>query len=159
MVDFQSYFEYGQSFAENGSLQLSDLPPDCTCSDCRTNQGLNTRCRTLFDSKMAQDRRDWHEEQYLLCPPRVLGCVLRDKQWAQLQVSLIKEIPPEDTENAWHSRLQLADKNTKGLLFDLVRSHISTTTRSGSPKNQALKVDDFVPDKGKGLVILLYGIF
>lgn len=173
MVDHLSYFQYGPSIARNGLLEPSLLDWDCKCTDCKENEGLAGNYRTSFDEKrMTETTTHWDDEQYMLCPPRVLGYVLRDKQWAQLQVTFLRPIPLEDDKNAWNDRLRLADDSTRGfnpkdmstkqLLFDLVRSHISavpsSTEDSRDPEDKFLEVDDIVPDKGKGLVILLYGV-
>jgi hypothetical protein len=143
------------------------------CTDCQLNEGLARKYRTSFDKvEMRKPTTHWDNEQYMLCPPRVLGYVLRDKQWAQLQVTCVRPIPPEDDKNAWHDRLRLADDSTGGfkskdlstkqLLFDLVRSHISSVpSNTADPQvseDKFLEVDDIVPGKGKGLVILLYGM-
>jgi hypothetical protein len=160
MVDYLSYFQYGPSTTRNGALEPSTEDPDCTCSDCQCNESLALKYRTRFDTMETQRKKIWEDEQYMLCPPRVLGYILRDKQWAQLQVSLVTDIPPEDSGNAWESRLQLADdEKTKDLLFDLVASHISSTSRqTEKTMDRSLEVDDIIPGKGKGLVILLYGM-
>ncbi|KAJ5928277.1 P-loop containing nucleoside triphosphate hydrolase protein [Penicillium verhagenii] len=155
MVDYLSYFEYGNSNARNGTLDRSWLDPPCTCSDCRSNDELATKYREYFDSKPQNRKLD--DEQYLLFPPRVLGYILKEKQWAQLQVSLIKDIPKNDPNDAWSSRLRLADDDTKSLLYDLVKSHTSLGSQSEDSKQKRLEVDDIIPGKGKGLVILLYG--
>ncbi|GAP93213.1 putative phd-finger domain-containing protein [Rosellinia necatrix] len=154
MVDYASFYQYGSANGRNGSLSQSETGPECGCSDCQSNEALAERYRIRFD-KMANNP-NWEDEQYLLCPPRVLGYILAEKQWAQLQVSHLKAIPPVDTQNAWNSRLKLADDDSKDLLFDLVRCHVSSEAQSGKGGRQ-LSVDDLVPGKGKGLVILLYG--
>lgn len=155
MVDYASYFQYGPVAGRNGALTPSDDRPDCGCSDCRQkNIELMHRYRRKFDKNAKA--KVWDDDQYLICPPRVLGYVLREKQWAQLQVSLLHPIPVDDETDAWNSRLQLADPKTKKVLYDLVCSHTSpASTENGHDK--MLEVDDIVPGKGKGLVILLYG--
>lgn len=159
MVDPLSYFQYGPPVTRNGTLEPSFLDWSCTCIDCQNNQGLSRKYRTHFDS--ANDTKPWDDEMYQLCPPRTLGYILADKQWAQLQISCINSIPTTDPADAWNSRLQLADDDTKRLLFNLVRSHVSPppnpTIRKKDDDYQNLEVDDIVPGKGKGLVILLYG--
>ncbi|KAK6337267.1 hypothetical protein TWF730_002673 [Orbilia blumenaviensis] len=160
MVDYLSYFQYGPPFARNGVLEPNADTTGCPCSDCHRNEGLTIIYRTHFDTPKAQKQEVWEDEQYMLCPPRVLGYILGDKQWAQLQVSLVKDIPRNDPENAWNSRLRLADnQKTKNLLFDLVRSHSSSTAKNADDADaeNRLKVNDFIPGKGYGLVILLYG--
>lgn len=116
------------------------------------------RYRARFDTDRAQNW--WEDEQYLLCPPRVLGYILKEKQWAQLQVNLIQDIPDKgDPDDAWNSRLRLADGDrTKNMLLDLVSSHISSS-KTEEASERGLEVDDIIPGKGKGLVILLYGTF
>ena len=173
MVDHLSYFQYGPLVACNGSLEPSEEELECTCTDCQGNDGLARKYRTGFDKvDMTKTTTHWDDEQYMLCPPRVLGYVLRDKQWAQLQVTCIRPIPPENDKNAWNDRLRLVDDSagsfkskelsTKRLLFDLVSSHISTVPSSTPDQrnsgDKTLEVDDIVPGKGKGLVILLYGM-
>lgn len=164
MVDYLSYFQYGPSTKRLGGLESTTQTwMDCTCSDCATNPELITKFRMHFDKLNIQCKKDWEEEQYLICPPRVLGYILKDKQWAQLQVTNLTEIPRTDDHNSWDTRLQLADdkkrsdNTTKSLLFDLVRSHSSSSTEDRNA-NRNLEVNDIVPGKGKGLVILLYGM-
>ncbi|KAI2620662.1 P-loop containing nucleoside triphosphate hydrolase protein [Hypomontagnella submonticulosa] len=157
MVDYLSYFKYGPPVARNGPLEPSRDDMDCMCSDCQRNRGLMIKYRTRFDTEEMQERKDWEDDQYILCPPRLLGYILREKQWAQLQVTLVTEIPEIDPGDAWNNRLQLADdEETKKLLYSLVRTHI-LTSKKVEPGEPNLEVDDIVPGKGKGLVILLYG--
>ncbi|RYP48745.1 hypothetical protein DL768_005402 [Monosporascus sp. mg162] len=171
MVDYESYFEYGGADGRNGPLKSSGMGMGCACWDCQRNTGLAQRYRTSFDDPKVAGAKDWDREQYLICPPRVLGYILQEKQWGQLQVSLLSQLAPEDNNGAWNSRLKLADdidrdmekrgkkedNSTKTLLLDLVRSHTSTTVRKGGDAEETLEVDDIIPGKGKGLVILLYG--
>ncbi|KAF2973235.1 hypothetical protein GQX73_g380 [Xylaria multiplex] len=154
MVDYGSFYQYGSTNGRNGSLSQEKTSLECGCSDCQDNEGLAKRYRTHFDKKPGN--QNWEDEQYLLCPPRVLGYILGKKEWAQLQVTHLKEIPEVDSQNAWLSRLKLADEGTKKLLFDLVTYHVSSEKQDANDEN-LLSVDDIVPGKGKGLVILLYG--
>ncbi|GAB1313182.1 AAA+ ATPase domain-containing protein [Madurella fahalii] len=174
MVDYESYFTYGQAERRNGPLASAGVGTGCACSDCINNEELARRYRIHFDDPQVAGARDWDDEQYLLCPPRVLGYILDQKQWAQLQVTLLDSLAPEeDSMDAWNSRLKLADdsgpdkrktkgkkaeaQSTKDLLFDLVRSHVSSTAEMSNDNEDGLEVDDIIPGKGKGLVILLYG--
>lgn len=91
MVDYESYFQYAGAPGRNGVLEPANAGPGCMCSDCHSNQGLEERYRTKFDQNF--DKTIWDDEQYLICPPRVLGYILVDKEWAQLQVTNLKEIP------------------------------------------------------------------
>lgn len=156
MVDYASYFMYGSDEGRNGALRPYGGTPDCGCSDCQNNTELTRKYRTNFDKNAKID--NWEDEQYLICPPRVLGYILDVKEWAQLQVSFLHSVTEDDKTDAWNSRLQLADPKTKKLLFDLVRSHASpTSSHLEDSEDRMLEVDDIVPGKGKGLVILLYG--
>jgi len=84
MVDFVSYNRYGPAVAAMGFLVPLDDDPDCNCSECRKNDELSKTTRRDFDRFNADNpENDWTREQFMLCPPRVLGYVLRDKQWAQ----------------------------------------------------------------------------
>ena len=119
MVDFESYFRYGPFFARVGSLMPESDSPECGCINCRENEGLKAAYRTRFDEEGRQ-KGEWEDEQYMLCPPRVLGYILNDKQWAQLQVSLLRPIPKKDNDS-WSTRLKLADGDkTKEMILDLV---------------------------------------
>lgn len=150
MVDFESYFRYGPAVAQVGSLLLWPNE-ECSCQECQSHTGLQEMFRTRFDKEACQE--NWEEEQYWLCPPRVLGYILRDKQWAQLQVNTLQKIPKDDPNQSW-DRVKLADGDkTKKIILDLVKGHEATDTGDDSD----LAVSDIVAKKGKGLVILLYG--
>lgn len=152
MVDYASYFQYGLADGRNGSLPPSENQHLCGCTDCKSNVELMKLYRTRFDDNQ---EGEWEDEKYLICPPRVLGYVLSEKQWAQLQVTYLSEIASDGEQDAWESRLKLANNDTKKLLFDLVRCHTSSDAKDGG--DNQLEVDDIVPGKGKGIVILLYG--
>lgn len=108
MVDYESYFQYGPSDGRNGPLEPSaNASPGCGCSDCRANKGLMGRYRTRFDDSECVNRKIWEDEQYLICPPRVLGYILQEKQWAQLQVTCLSELSTDTATEK--KRLKLAD--------------------------------------------------
>ena len=154
MVDFESYFRYGPSVAQMGFLIPDSDNLECGCIDCRENEALRAAYRTRFDEEECQKGK-WEDEQYMLCPPRVLGYILNDKQWAQLQVSLLKTIPEKDPNDSWSTRLKLADgEKTKNMILELVKGHGT----SDPTRDDGLEVDDIIAKKGKGLVILLYGM-
>lgn len=160
MVDFGAYRKYGPREGSHvGSLRPSQDYDKCSCVECnKLHTGLAKLYRVSFDDPSNLDG-EWEDEQYVLCPPRVLGYVLSTKQWAQLQVDDVRDIEKKRDKDAWDSKLQLADEDGKGqkskvkrMLLNLVESHAT----SDGPK-QDLEVDDLIPGKGKGLVILLYG--
>lgn len=110
MVDYDSYFQYGRADGRIGALEPGNSGPGCGCSDCQDNDGLMTKYRTRFDSPSSVNAKEWEEEQYLICPPRVLGYILQEKQWAQLQVTSLSEISNDTTQaSALDQRLKLAD--------------------------------------------------
>ncbi|KAI5460478.1 hypothetical protein BGZ63DRAFT_464601 [Mariannaea sp. PMI_226] len=172
MVDYESYFQYGGADGRNGPLRSSGVAISCACSDCKANSGLAAQYRTHFDVPEVANKEEWEDEQFLVCPPRVLGYILKEKQWAQLQVRSLRRPTDEGTDGAWYSQLKLADdfensrpkrgkersdNSTKKLLLDLVNSHISKTIINEEDDEEQLEVNDMIPGKGKGLVILLYG--
>lgn len=108
MVDYESYFQYGRTTSRNGYLEAERTDPGCACSDCLDNEELRAKYRTHFDSPSRT--KAWEDEQYLICPPRVLGYILEEKQWAQLQVSSLHDLTKFDSDDAWRSRLKLADE-------------------------------------------------
>jgi hypothetical protein len=95
------------------------------------------------------------DEQYMMCPPRVLGYALKQKKWAQLLVDKLS--PPNDADaSTFQERLQLDDEDKK-LVQKSVQAH---EVGKGKAKNgQTIALQDFAPDKGKGLIIMLYGMF
>lgn len=162
MVDVLAYTSYGPS----GGTQVGSLLPnqefnECRCEECKHNTRLAELYMTHFDSHN-NVKGEWSSEQYMLCPPRVLGYILSDKQWAQLQVDFVDDIRKDGSDEAWKTRLRLADEDekrqnsssTKDMLLKLVESHSSSESNEKSP----LEVDDIIARKGKGLVILLYGM-
>ncbi|KAF3802362.1 hypothetical protein GCG54_00003825 [Colletotrichum gloeosporioides] len=176
MVDYDAFSQYGGADGRNGGLKPSLGGTGCGCSDCQENDGLLKRYRTWFDDrKFVKPTSTWDDEQYLICPPRVLGYILQQKQWVQLQVTQLETLEAENQGTAWESRLKLADdmdnmkikrgkkvkeeNTTKDLLLDLVRSHASTKARKThvEEEDDKLEVNDIISGKGKGLVILLYG--
>jgi hypothetical protein len=116
MVDYASYFQYGQADGRNGALESANSGPGCACSDCQNNPGLIQRCRSWMDLVENIQRKEWDPEQYLLCPPRVLGYILKEKHWAQLQVTKLEAIKPstENSIEALFSKLHLADDPEPG---------------------------------------------
>lgn len=107
-------------------------------------------------------RLSWHEhppeknltaEQLLLCPPRVLGYAMKLKKWGQLFVDGVSD--PEQASDDIFKNLQL-DEQSKTMIKNLVKAH--EEGKGGKP-GKTKGIVDFVEDKGKGLVIVLYGKF
>lgn len=121
MVDYDSYFQYGPADARNGALEPSNADPPCDCSDCQTNTGLAKRSRAWLDDPKTSAAKEWKDEQYLLCPPRVLGYILKEKRWAQLQVTHLDDLRSfeESEADSCFERLRLADDLTDKKKADL----------------------------------------
>jgi len=151
MVDFESYYKHGLSTAQMGFHTISEETSECKCSSCTNNMNLQDLYRSRYDGKKGGSDENWELEQTMLCPPRVLGYVLREKQWVQLAVHKIEEISHKGEADAFWGTLRLAGedggKETKEMLHALIKSHGLSEGR----------IDDLVAEKGKGLVILLYG--
>lgn len=82
MVDFASYYQYGLSVAQIGSTIITDENYNCQCPDCSSNEALRERFRPHYDGMKGGKDEKWDNLQLMLCPPRVLGYNLKDKQWA-----------------------------------------------------------------------------
>ena len=151
MVDFESYFNFGPKSATLGDRTVYADSQECQCFECQGTTEWDAVYRTWFDKDAHQ--KDWEDEQFMLCPPRVLGYILSEKQWAQLNVNGLEDISIKGDRSSW-DRVKLADGDeTKDMILSLVNGHGT----SNSTDESGLVVDDIVAKKGKGLVILLYG--
>ncbi|KAF7532969.1 hypothetical protein G7054_g7499 [Neopestalotiopsis clavispora] len=131
MVDFASHYKYAETGQRLGNITLGIDKPECQCTP----------------------EENWEEEQLMLCPPRVLGYILQDKIWAQFLVDGIEEIDEDGSQNAFDDRLVLSEASNldrKAILMGLVKSHYAAYS------DNMYQLEDIVPGKGKGLVILLY---
>jgi len=148
MVDFTSYFRYGPDSAKVGGLPVFEDVDTCECPICSKNEALQQLLKPRYDDSGKDPDAEWEGLQSMLCPPRVLGYVLKDKQWAQLAVTKLSDVAVEK-ETTVLKDLYLTGKDNgnakKRLLMGLVRHH-----------GQVL-VKDLVAGKGEGLVFLLYG--
>lgn len=156
MVDFESYYRYGSDVSRIGESRVFEEIQECNCDDCAQNEALNQRFKRYYDDPKRQEVK-WESLQLMLCPPRLLGYVLKDKQWAQLAVDNLSKIKKQHWETVMED-LHLAGKDsgkaTKELLYGLVKNH---GMGEANRETQGYEIHDIVPDKGKGLVILLYG--
>jgi SpoVK/Ycf46/Vps4 family AAA+-type ATPase len=99
-------------------------------------------------------------DRLAMCPPRVLGYILKDKLWAQFKLKSCIESRNQDSgsRHFFRDQLQLA-KNFKDMLLACVNNHdsVRTTASSERAQNGASKTLDVIEGKGKGLAILLHG--
>ncbi|KNG47000.1 aaa family atpase [Stemphylium lycopersici] len=154
MVDFDSFFEYlSPSTPILGNLRRYEGELESLSPERRANQIFKDMYKFHWDKH--PPHREMTEDQFLHCPPRVLGYALKQKKWAQL---LVKGLQAPDAADAtvFEEKLQL-DEEAKNLVKWSVQAHEegkkSIIGRSGESRG----LQDFAPDKGKGLVIMLYG--
>lgn len=147
MVDFKSYYCYttpGKAFLGEGEFMPIKQLVECDCPDCEKH--LSRIRRVAYDHSNNADGQ-WEAEQYILCPPRVIGYVLREKSRAQLLVTKLGDGPSRDKDKAWQTKLKLAsDEKTKNMILDLVVGHrrIDPDDRKDSRDGDELVIDDIV---------------
>ena len=90
----------------------------------------------------------------MLFPVRVIGFVLRDRNWALLDIDKVVEVQPLDS-GAGLDALCLP-KGHKDTLLAMVRNH-SRGTASNEKEPEDQTQFDLIPGKGKGLIVLLHG--
>ncbi|GKT41593.1 uncharacterized protein ColSpa_01774 [Colletotrichum spaethianum] len=141
VIDFKSYLQYQTAGTPLlGDMQRFSGMRECTCNDCR--QKFEELYRYSWDKKPKDAKLS--DEQLLLLPPRVLGYALTQKRWVQLRVEQVMTHGDANARN-FDDKLILSDDN-KFLIKNAVKSH--------GKKN----IKDFIHGKGKGLVILLWGV-
>jgi hypothetical protein len=117
---------------------------ECRCEECKTNfEGIY---RYSWDGKRPPKHghdEPLDEDQYMMLPPRLLGYSLKRKRWFQVLVDCVKPSDAGSRTN-FDKKLRLAKKD-KDLICDSVKAHGKAN------------IIDYIPDKGKGLVILLWG--
>ncbi|KAI1176692.1 hypothetical protein F4777DRAFT_545620 [Nemania sp. FL0916] len=152
IVDFASYLTYQSADTPIlGSLQryegrLVELSPER-----RTKQAFKNIYKLDWDQH--EPTMSMSAEQLLCCPPRVLGYALKRKTWVQLLVKHLKD-NVEANAMTFHNELQL-DDDSKDLISKSVMAHSTSRKREKGSSKRGL--DDFAPEKGRGLVIMLYG--
>ncbi|KAK6205797.1 hypothetical protein LQW54_008182 [Pestalotiopsis sp. IQ-011] len=151
ILDFASYFKYGPTYQRLGEPKLDVDGLGCACEFCASGEDLRKALPTGFDFKM-ETADDWHEEQLMLCPPRVPGYIPRDKGWAQLLVDGIGELPEVGEVNAFNDELVLPEGSRglsfKSTLLGLVKGHNAFEGES------IHRFKDNVMSSSPGLIIL-----
>lgn len=79
----------------------------------------------------------------MMLPPRVLGYELNGKRWVQLHVNYLQQ-PNGADRNNFEFKLKISEENK-----ELIRKSVVTHAKAN--------IMDYIPDKGRGLVILLWG--
>ena len=132
-----------------GSEQATEPWPVCDCAACDNNEALKQTTRSGYDG-FKRDQ-EFSEEQFLLCPPRVLGFFMLKKTWAQLLVKSVQDL--EVNKSDAFKKLVLAEEQ-KTLIKSLVSRHGEDSTQNEGNFQQ---VEDIIQGKGRGVVILLHG--
>lgn len=150
IVDFSSYLSYqspkdpilGSLTSHKGSV-VENSPE-------KSKQVFQNMYRFNWDGR--ESNHEMSEEQLLCFPPRVLGYSLKLKTWVQLLVDNLR--PPDATDSkTFEDKLQL-DDDAKELISKTVKAH---ELGRKQVKGKSVGLDDFAPEKGRGLVIMLYG--
>ncbi|KAJ3564177.1 hypothetical protein NPX13_g7934 [Xylaria arbuscula] len=155
MIDFASYVQHGpEELVPMGDLVLADRDEndECRCDVCNTEGGPRDNQKYFWDDNDGEADTSFSDEQYLICPPRVLGYHLMEKKWVELQVNKVADIEKFQFSDAFE-KLQLNLKK-KNLIRDLVRGHTQDKELESTPRN---RMNDLTKGKGEGLVILLHG--
>jgi hypothetical protein len=122
-VDFGAYYQHASANIPLGSLEPSVRESECGCSTCQKNDVLRKTLKFDYDKVEATVPLDkWEEEQFLICPPRVMGYSMRHSHWAQLQVEEVKTAVIDRDEDTFDHKLFL-NKDTKKIIKDLVVNH------------------------------------
>lgn len=125
MVDFESYLQHApdvKTHGPMGKISFAASENECHCGSCLSNERLIKNQRRKYDEC---DVNQLDPEQYIICPPRVLGYHLDSRTWLELSVDLLHDIQ-QPISNYAFKKLQL-QKHLKDLIRDLVQSHISGT--------------------------------
>ncbi|KAI0490382.1 hypothetical protein F4859DRAFT_520199 [Xylaria cf. heliscus] len=147
IVDFASYLTYQPPPALRlGSLQKYEGSVVELSPSRRAREDFKNMYKLDWDRHSPKQKMS--SEQLLCCPPRVLGYALKQKAWVQLLVRYL-DPPNKANDSTFKDQLQL-DSDAKDLILKSVQAH----TKSGKV-SQGL--EDFAPEKGKGLVIMFYG--
>ncbi|MCJ1417781.1 hypothetical protein MMC32_004126 [Xylographa parallela] len=138
IVDPEASLRYGA-----GDFVLGDRQP------CWRGQ-LNEPAESSSQDEGTE--KEFGDDEFILCPPRLLGYSTKEKMWGQFSVDQTSEMPARET-TMFREKLQL-NEEYKQMIEALVDEHRGKRVATDVDKVQ---VKDFVEDKGKGLVLLLHG--
>lgn len=155
-----------KKYAGGSCLHLGNMVPDtfkmCLCNLCELD-GLRSKWRQQFKSddhgvsSRSKDPTEKNQDTntmdalYAQLPPRVLGFIVSQKVWAQIDVDSIEEEDrAKQGRQSWNSLA--IPGNHKNNILKLVSNHL----KIGDSRANA-RIRDLIPDKGEGLVILLHG--
>ncbi|KAF7532266.1 hypothetical protein G7054_g8120 [Neopestalotiopsis clavispora] len=138
VIDFESYMKFQFRELSLGNVNNCGSATECMCADCR--RSLEKIRKFSWDGQ----KDNLSDEQLLLLPPRLLGYALNQKTWVQVVVDQVREKGVADPKN-FNDKLILSEDN-KDIIRKAVLAHGSNN------------ITDYIPGKGKGLVILLWGV-
>ncbi|GAW17501.1 hypothetical protein ANO14919_069580 [Xylariales sp. No.14919] len=120
------------------------VPPESSRDSRSAAISVEENPRAGGPVKRVENLQPLTDEQCLLATPWVMGFDLRSKDWCELRVD---ELQPVTWNDEAFDKLVLPP-GEKQLAWDFVEA-----------KNLALseEFDDFIPDKGRGLIILMFG--
>ncbi|KAF2142280.1 uncharacterized protein K452DRAFT_269841 [Aplosporella prunicola CBS 121167] len=151
IIDHKAYLQYsGQGFWPFGSFAVEESVYECTCAECKRNNQLKNMMKVNYD-KWDRNTPFEEDDQYIICPSRVLGYIMNLKVWAQMPLQSIHEIKKKIRKDAFDNLIM--DPNAKDLIRGLVGNHEKKKHGSQS----SMSNEDWIEGKGKGLVILLHG--
>lgn len=134
----------------------------CDCIKCQNNEALKKRLKTIYDEFGKDKNGKWKEflddTQYMICAPRVRGYSLEKKLWVQMKVDNLDIVEDKRDTDAFDNKLVLQkddSRDYKSMIKSLVDYHVTKgfKKREGVPG----QLQDFVRNKGEGLIILFHG--
>jgi len=122
--------------------------PLCNCPLYSESEEVAKIYRNHYDG--VDGTAEFNDEQYLICPPRVLGFFMVKKTWAQLLVDDVQYLE-KNKGDAFEKLVLNAEQKT------LIKSLVSRHGEPEDGEDYSQQVEDIVEGKGKGVVILLHG--
>lgn len=100
----------------------------------------------------SEGRKGMQDSDYILCPNKLYGYVLRSRKWVTLDVKLVQDIK----EHSGGFDSLVLPRGHKDTLLALVETH-SRGRKPDTGHKLTERQIDLVRGKGKGLIILLHG--
>ncbi|KAI0453612.1 P-loop containing nucleoside triphosphate hydrolase protein [Xylaria acuta] len=143
-----SHFEASHSAETESITESSDIedssgsevPGDSRFTAVRVEENATAKGPV----KRVENLQPFTDDQRLLATPWVKGFDLKSKQWCELRVD---ELRPMTWNDEAFDKLVLPG-DEKQLAWEFVEAKSLT---------QSEQFDDFIPDKGRGLIILMFG--
>lgn len=148
MIDFTAFRRFGPGIAFVGNISPQTIAI-CRCKLCFDEKSNPIQWMRDFAEKDGEHDSQDQKMNYVLLPARALGYCLRNKIWAQFDVTKVKGIESPSSKEFSEKLIFPEDSKTvKEDLKILVEQH-------GKPNDYM--IGDPIAGKGCGLVILLHG--